>query len=414
MAWRASRLVAAACAAGVMLCVFFGFFLAGPVQANANLTPPPAIIITQVALTRDSSGADLVIDISRAVAAQISTIPRPDRLILDFEGARFHAAPPRLIGAGGLVKAVRFGAFMRGQGRVIIELSGPARVAEQRFLPLEGGGHRLVVRVAGADRATFMSLAPGGADDLITGSVKAKAASPADKPLIMLDPGHGGADTGAAGPAGEQEKTLVLDMAHLLRERLERGGKVRVQMTRTADIFVPLRDRVRIARQAKAALFISLHADAVPDETEVRGASVYTLSERATDEGAARLAERENRADQAGGVESKEEQDDVSDILFDLARRESRAFSGHFARGLVATLPKATRLHKNPLRGAGFRVLRAPDVPSVLVELGYLTTAEEAKVMMTDDWRRNTVDAIAEAVERFVDQKIAPAQEKSP
>jgi len=169
---------------------------------------------------------------------------------------------------------------------------------------------------------------------------------------------------------------------------------------------VPLRDRVRMARQAKAQLFVSLHADALADEENVRGASIYVLSERATDERSAKLADKENRADLVGGIDLKDDQDEVADILFDLARRESRAFSNQFARHLATTLPKATRMHKTPLRGAAFRVLRAPDVPSVLLELGYLTTSEDARLMQTAEWRRDTANSAAEAIERFVAERI--------
>jgi N-acetylmuramoyl-L-alanine amidase len=248
----------------------------------------------------------------------------------------------------------------------------------------------------------------------VTGSTaRAQGARQAELPLVFLDPGHGGIDSGATGPGGELEKALVLQFGLTLRDRLERGGKARVMMSRSTDVFVPLRDRVRAARQAKAQLFISLHADALPaDEGEARGATVYTLSERATDDRAQRLAEKENRADLAAGIESKDDQDEVADILFDLARRESRAFSQQFARQLVQTLPKATRVHRNALRGAGFRVLRAPDIPSILLELGYLTTAEEAKLMMTEDWRRGTAEAAAEAIERFLQERVARETDK--
>ncbi len=300
---------------------------------------------------------------------------------------------------------------MRGQGRVVLDLARPLRIAEQRFVPLEGGGTRLVMLFEPTTPEAFRLVAGGFADDLITGTVDAKAApGGSELPLVVLDPGHGGIDAGATGPSGELEKTIVLQFALALKQRLEQGGKVRVLMTRTGDVFVPLRERVRIARSAKAQLFISLHADALADEENVRGASVYVLAERATDERSARLADKENRADLAAGLDQREDQDEVADILFDLARRESRAFSNQFARHLAGTLPKATRMHKNPLRGAAFRVLRAPDVPSVLLELGYLTTAEDAKLMQTEEWRRQTSDAAAEAIERFVVERLRREQ----
>jgi N-acetylmuramoyl-L-alanine amidase len=362
-------------------------------------------VVTQIGISQSQNAASIVVDISTEIRAQISAMLDPQRLLLDFDGVRFHAPQVRISEKDGLVRELRFGAFMRGQGRVILDLGTPAHVAEQRFLPLDGGGTRLVITLQPTTQAAFRSLAKPLSDDIVTGSTDQNQAQ-RDLPLIVLDPGHGGIDSGASGPAGELEKTLVLQFGQALKERLETGGKVRVLMTRTTDVFVPLRDRVRMARQAKAQLFISLHADALADEENVRGASIYVLSERATDERSARLADKENKADLAAGLDTKDDQDEVADILFDLARRESRAFSSQFARQLVQTLPKATRMHKNPLRGAAFRVLRAPDVPSVLLELGYLTTADEAKLMMTEEWRKSAADATAEAIERFAAERI--------
>ncbi len=368
-----------------------------------------AAIATQVSLVSDQHGEALVVDMSAEVRAAPSMMAEPMRLILDFPRLGFRAPQTPLPPKGGAVAGVRFGAFMRGEGRVIVELNQPMRAAEQSFLPLEGGGRRLVIRLEPIDRAAFIALAKPVADDIITGSTaRAQAGRGSDLPLVFIDPGHGGIDSGASGPGGELEKSIVLQFSLALRDRLERGGKARVMMSRTTDVFVPLRERVRLARQAKAQLFISIHADALPsDEGEARGATVYTLSDRATDDRAQRLAEKENRADLAAGIEAKDDQGEVADILFDLARRESRAFSLQFSRQLIQTLPKATRLHRNPLKGAGFTVLRAPDVPSVLLELGYLTTAEEARLMQTEDWRRATADATAEAIERFLQERIS-------
>jgi N-acetylmuramoyl-L-alanine amidase len=370
-------------------------------------------IVTQIGLQQDGETTSLIIDMSREVRAQAGVMLDPQRLLLDFAGARFHAPPLKAIEKNNIIKGLRFGAFMRGQGRIVLDLAQPANIQDQRFLPLQGGGSRLIVRLAPIPLSAFAALAKLQSDDVITGTTPEKLPSEqAELPLIVLDPGHGGIDAGASGANGEHEKTIVLLFAQALKERLEAGGKTRVLMTRSTDVFVPLRDRVRIARQAKAALFISLHADALSDEEDVRGASVYVLSERATDERAARLANKENLADLAAGIELKDDQDDVADILFDLARRESRAFSNQFARSLVTTLPKATRMHKTPLRGAGFRVLKAPDIPSVLLELGYLTSADEAKMMQSEEWRRSTADAAGEAVERFVADRLSKERDK--
>ena len=181
------------------------------------------------------------------------------------------------------------------------------------------------------------------------------------RPLVVLDPGHGGIDTGTKAPNGECEKDIVLDFAMRLRDRIEQAGKYRVLMTRSDDTFVPLADRVQIARNAGAALFVSIHADSLPHkEGDAQGATVYTLSETASDSASARLAEEENRADVIAGVDLKSEPDDVAGILIDLAQRETKTFSVQFAHKLVGEMKEATRLHKEPVKSAGFRVLQAP------------------------------------------------------
>ncbi len=410
MAWVLARVFAIATVLAL-------FLVPGSAVARERSSLPAKAqagpVVTQIALRTIDGDAHLVIDASQAVRPHVGAMLQPRRLLLDFAGTRLIAAPVVVDAADKLVKEVRFGAFMQGQGRVIIELASPAHVDDMRTVALVEGGSRLVIRLKAISSDAFARLAQPPVDDVITGSTAARAQGAApDKPVIVLDPGHGGIDSGASGPGGELEKALVLSFAHALREKLEKAGGMHVIMTRTTDVFVPLRDRVRIARQAKAALFVSLHADALPDESGVRGASVYILSERATDERAARLAERENRADLVAGIEQKDEQDDVADILFDLARRETRAFSNLFARNVIATLPRATAMHKTPLRGAGFRVLRAPDVPSALIELGYLTTAEEARMMMTEEWRQKASSAMADAIERFVAERILSGQRR--
>jgi N-acetylmuramoyl-L-alanine amidase len=400
----------------VAVCLTAGLPVSAPI-AQTRTAPraagaPTGPVVTQISLQQEAESSSLVIDMSSDVRAHVSAMLDPQRLLLDFQGMRFHAPSIKVTEKDGLVRDLRFGAFMRGQGRVVLDLGRPAHVSEQRFIPLPGGGTRLVIQLSQTTAEVFQALAKPVSDDIITGNTGKMRGEPAELPLIVLDPGHGGIDSGASGPAGELEKAIVLQFSLALKERIETGGKARVLMTRSTDVFVPLRDRVRIARQAKAALFISLHADALADEADVRGGSVYILSERATDERSARLADKENRADLAAGIELKDDQDEVADILFDLARRESRAFSSQFARQLVTTLPRATRMHRNALRGAAFRVLRAPDVPSVLLELGYLTTAEDARLMQTDEWRRATADAAAEAIERFLTERITKDREK--
>jgi N-acetylmuramoyl-L-alanine amidase len=179
-------------------------------------------------------------------------------------------------------------------------------------------------------------------------------------------------------------------------------------MTRSDDTFIPLAERVTFARSRQAALFISIHADALArGDGDAHGATIYTVSEKASDASAARLAESENRSDTIAGVDLSAEPDDVAGILFDLARRETKTFSTQFARGLAAEMRGATRMHKDPLRSAGFRVLMAPDVPSVLVELGYVSNRGDLKSLISEAWRSRTAASIARAVETFFTTRLA-------
>jgi N-acetylmuramoyl-L-alanine amidase len=181
-------------------------------------------------------------------------------------------------------------------------------------------------------------------------------------------------------------------------------------MTRTDDTFVPLGERVRIARNQSAALFVSIHADALPrGEGSAEGATIYTLSDHASDVEAERLAESENRADAIGGVNLTEEPTDVADILIDLAQRETRTFSNRFAHLLMSEMKNSVRMHKHPLKSAGFRVLKAPDVPSVLVELGYVSNKADLQEMVSESWRSRTVGVMAQAVEAFFAKRVVSA-----
>ena len=224
----------------------------------------------------------------------------------------------------------------------------------------------------------------------------------------MVDPGHGGIDSGTKSGHGQDEKDIVLAFGLMLRDKLLKTGKYRVAMTRSDDTFIPLDERVRFARARKASLFISIHADSIPrSEGQAEGASVYTLSSRASDAEAARLAEVENKSDVIAGVDLTSEPNDVANILIDLAQRETKAFSLQFARNLVGEFKTATRLHQHPLKSAGFIVLKAPDVPSVLVELGYMSTKDDLVNLMSTNWRSRTADSVVHAVDEFFAPRVA-------
>ena len=213
----------------------------------------------------------------------------------------------------------------------------------------------------------------------------------------MLDPGHGGIDGGARGRGRTVEKNVTLAFALELREALQAVGPFDVVLTREGDKFVPLSRRLALARERKAALMISIHADSLRQRS-IRGATVYTLNAEGSDALARGLADQQNRADLLAGIVTPKLDHEAGDILFDLMHRETRAYSGRFAELLVKHLRKATRLINNPHRSADFYVLKAPEVPSVLLELGYLSNRKDEALMGSDEWRERTAASIAKAV----------------
>ncbi len=220
--------------------------------------------------------------------------------------------------------------------------------------------------------------------------------------MVAIDAGHGGVDPGAIGVSGSHEKMVTLNFAREIKTQLERGGRFKVVLTRDRDQFLRLRDRIALARRAGAQLFISLHADSHPDPS-FRGASVYTLSEEASDSEAAALAVKENKADLIAGMDLSNENDVVTSILIDLAQRETKNLSAQFAAMLVNELGNQTKLIRNTHRFAGFAVLKAPDVASVLIELGYLSNSRDEKQLFSASYRTKLAQAVARAVQGYFD-----------
>jgi N-acetylmuramoyl-L-alanine amidase len=327
-----------------------------------------------------------------------------------------------------LVKGYRYGLVMPGGSRIVFDLTGPARIAKSYVLEAANGQPpRLVLEFEEVDRTAFVqSLAPENRPELRPAIAEANAAvarqdepaapmpapGPPDKrPVVVIDPGHGGVDNGTEAGGGDiMEKNLVLGFGLALRDRIEKSGKYRVVMTRTDDTFVALGDRVKIARSESAALFVSIHADALRrGEGDARGATIYTLSDKATDSEAERLADTENKSDAIGGVSLADEPTEVADILIDLVQRETKTFSNRFARVLMGEMKTTVRMHKHPLKSAGFRVLKAPDVPSVLVELGYVSNKGDLEHLVSQNWRNRTVGSIAQAIDAFLTKRQATA-----
>jgi len=358
----------------------------------------------------DATKTRIVLSFDKMPVARWFMLRGPHRLVVDFQESIF-ALDPHALASKGLVTSVRYGHLEEGKSRLIIGGKGPFKVEGFDIVDVETGGHRIAIDLIAASEGEFETALALQADK--TGSTAAPKgdrlgtpqAKPARKFTIALDPGHGGIDGGAASKGGTSEKDITLAFALELRRRLSRGGAYDVVLTREGDEFLRLDERVRIARQASADLFISIHADTIR-VGGVHGATVYTMSDRASDQEAQALADRENLADAMAGVDVGEENHDVADILVDLIRRETNTFSVHFARSLVGELTGQIDLIKNPHRSAGFRVLRAPDVPSVLVELGYLSNEKDEARLRDPQWRQKAADGIAEAVELFATSRM--------
>jgi N-acetylmuramoyl-L-alanine amidase len=380
---------------------------------SAFAEPLNVPVASEVRLGGDAKETRFVLDLSDRIELTAFTLADPYRVVLDLPQVNFNLPPKTGDNGRGLIKAFRYGLVMQGGSRIVIDLKGPSRIEKAFVLPAaEGQPARLVLDLTATDRDTFLRnmTLDRRAPRLAQPAPVAKSDKDDSRPLVVIDPGHGGIDTGTKAAGGEQEKAIVLEFAQTLRDKLEKGGKYRVAMTRGDDSFVALTERVKFARSLKAALFISIHADYLPRrEGEAQGATVYTLSDTASDSEAARLAEAENKADVIAGVDLTAESNEVADILIDLAQRETKAFSLQFSRTLLSELKSATRLHKIPNKSAGFMVLRAPDVPSVLLELGYVSTKDDLKQLLSASWRDKTADAMARAVDTFFTPRIAGA-----
>ncbi len=372
-------------------------------------------VATDTRVGGDDSQTRFVMDFSKKVDLRVFTLADPYRVVIDLPQVTF-SLPPKTGATGrGLVKAFRFGLVMQGGSRIVMDVTKPVRI-DKAFVVEAAAGQpaRLVVDLASTDRDSFMKTLAAEGRPARTPTASGQEREPAQKgdprPIVVLDPGHGGIDNGAVAASGVMEKDLVLEFSVQLRDALERTGKYRVVMTRTDDTFIPLVDRVRMARIRQAALFVSIHADAIKKgEGEAQGATVYTLSETASDADAGRLAESENRADVIAGIDMSHEPGDVADILIDLAQRETKAFSLHFAKTLVADMKKVAKMHKHPMKSAGFKVLKAPDVPSVLIELGYVSSKDDLKQLTSGAWQSKTAAAIGEAIDNFFTTRLAGA-----
>ncbi|MBZ9707959.1 N-acetylmuramoyl-L-alanine amidase [Mesorhizobium sp. B2-1-8] len=356
----------------------------------------------------DATKMRIVMDFDREPDIKWFLLRGPNRLVIDLANTRF-AVDAKDLKPRGLVKGVRLGELGEGVSRLILTGKGPFAVDKLDVLKNEdGSGYRIAIDMSAASEREFDAALANQA--LSTGSTVSTdkggrvgtgpVSNPGHRFTVVIDPGHGGIDGGAEGLHGTIEKNVTLAFATELRDKLAAIGKYDVFMTRDTDEYLRLDDRVRIARQHEADLLISIHADTISVKG-IRGATVYTVSDKASDPEAQALADRENLSDQFAGMVIKDDNKEVTDILIDLIRRETHTFSMSFAHTLVGQLSTSVGLINNPQRSAGFKVLKAPDVPSVLVELGYLSNAKDEAQLLDAEWRGKAAQSIANAVALF-------------
>lgn len=358
--------------------------------------------VTAVRIGEYPSKTRFVIELSERVTFRAFTLAKPYRVVVDLPEVDWRL-PDNVVRKGGLITDFRYGRFSEDASRVVLEVAAPAEVAKSfRLEPRDGQGYRLVIDIKRIGEVEFRSRKrPSSVASVAPAGLSAKPAKPAGaRKLIAIDPGHGGVDPGATGISGVREKVLMLAQALELKRRLEATGRFRVVLTRSRDVFVRLRKRIAIARRAGADLFISLHADSIASP-RVRGGSIYTLSERASDKEAAALAAKENKADMIAGVDLAVQNREVANILIHLAQRNSKNESAKFAKILTKELRAEMKLLGRTHRFAGFAVLKAPDIPSVLVELGYLSNPVDERNLRLTQHRTKVAKAFVRAIKRY-------------
>ena len=384
----------------------------------ATATTPALPVVIGVNLVEGPNRARFLIEISDPVDVKVFTLTNPNRVVIDMPEVLWRGQGEARPSGRGAVRSYRFGLFRKGNSRFVIDLAAPAKIEVPQVLAPDGAfSFRLSIDLTPTTPEAFVSNSGWPDGNQIASAEPPRAATPppartGGKRIIVVDAGHGGIDPGTHGVTGLQEKDIVLAVAKELRKTLEGSGRYATALTRDSDVFIPLRERVNISRAAKGDLFVSLHIDS-NEQRSVRGASVYTLSESSSDRETQRLAEKENMSDVIAGVDLRGENSPVATILIDLAQRDTMNRSARFAETVVTSLPTATLVRPTtPHRSAGFAVLKAPDVPAVLIELGYLSNAKDEAEMATPAWRARVAQAIAKAIDsHFSVETAAPGRQ---
>ncbi len=363
----------------------------------------------------DRERTRFIADLSKKVDVHVFALGNPYRVIVDAADVSFQMPPGLGKEQRGLVSAYRYGLFAPGKSRIVIDINKPFLI--DRHFVIEARDDqpaRLVIDLVPTDQATFLAKLREAKQKRVASGPAPLTQPPSRpayaKPIVVIDAGHGGVDPGTRSTTGVTEKEIVLKFAERLKQKLAATGRYEIYLTREDDTFLPLKDRVAFAQKKGAGLFLSIHADYFPVEIDgdARGATIYTLSEKASDAEAKALAAKENFSDAIAGVELPSDSDEVvANILIDLAQRETQNRSVVFARSLVGELAKKNTLHTKQLRSAGFRVLKAPDVPSLLLELGFLSNPDDEKQLTSEAWRDRMTDSVAAAIDHYFAKRIA-------
>ena len=361
--------------------------------------------IRNARLWRSEDKLRLVFDLSGPVQYKTFSLTSPDRLIIDLSGAGLSGDFSQLALKNSGITSIRSGHFGKSDTRIVLDLVEPMQLNSFVLPPQDGQGHRLVLDLTNATRAPRQIAAE-----------PAPWVTPVDKAhpkrdiIVVVDPGHGGKDPGAIGSKGQREKDVVLSIAQLLAKRLKREKGFDVKLVRNDDFFVPLRKRVDIARQHKADMFISVHADAAPRLT-ASGASVYALSEGGATSATARfMAQRENGADLLGAttlLNLKDKDPMLAGVILDMSMNATIASSLQLGSSVLGSLQSITSLHQKRVEQAGFAVLKSPDVPSILVETGFISNARDAQRLVTARHQQAVADGLFEGLKRYF-QKNPP------
>ena len=393
----------------LILIILFSSFVQSFGQEQAKSLP----VAFSGSIAGDTASTRFFLDFDQNLSVKTTYMDKPNRVIIDLDESVFNLGEENKLEPRGLISAVQFGRISQGRSRIVLTLAAPAEIIKSSLKKrLDEESYRFLLDMDSTDDETFANLLnEQKSKSQSTGNlaVKGDRVAPVQKKegrfTIVIDPGHGGIDGGAVGRNGAQEKDIVFSFAKVVRDKLKAAGPFDVLMTREEDKFMSLRDRLEFSRRAKADLFLSIHADSLRQRF-VRGSTIYTLSKKASDRLSEKLAETENSADLVAGLAVEEEVEAVADILVDLTTSETKRFSRRFSSLLVKNLGSEIRLIKNPQRSAAFGVLKAPEVPSVLLELGYLSNVEDERLLQTPKFKAKAGEAIAQSVLDFFQPRM--------